>query len=63
MNLLKKNKDGSAFYYWKSYQMLEGGTLRLYDGDLFPFKTNILGNLDNNVCLTVSAFLLQFSQK
>ena len=45
MNLLMKNKDGSAFYYWKSYQMLEGGTLRLYDGDLFPFKTNILGNL------------------
>ena len=28
--LLKKNKDGSAYYYWKSYQNLEEGILRFF---------------------------------
>jgi len=55
-NLLKKNKDGSAYYYWKSYQQLEGGALRFFDADLLPFKNELEFEISDHIKITDSLF-------
>jgi hypothetical protein len=47
MNLIKKNKDGSAYYLWKAYQRLEGGSVQLLDGDDLPIDPDMVDNMLN----------------